>query len=112
MQAKKADNDYDYDSDYIDDDKRYNNYLCMYRLSQFEKIPELKNQVEFYKQIIKKMVRAREYTILDKLDLDILSSCWERLNRQNGIKDKESYYVEMLKNEVNKNGHRDYKESS
>lgn len=95
---KNLDNDLDTDNDYIDD-KRYIDYLC---LSQFEKVPELKEQVEFYKNIVHQMLKSGEQNVLDKTNIEILSNCWERLNKQDGIKDKESYFIASLKNEVEK----------
>lgn len=88
--------DNEYDNDILDDYKDIFNYLCMVA----EKFPNSKEQVNFYQQCIKKVVAMGKGEIIANLDISKLSKCWEKMNQQQGIEDKESYFITCLINEV------------
>lgn len=79
-----------------DDYKDIFNYLCMVA----EKFPNSKEQVNFYQQCIKRIIEMGKGEIIRDLDISKLSKCWEKMNQQQVIENKESYFISCLINEV------------
>jgi len=93
--------EYEYDNDLLDDDKRYYfNYLCIDGIPAEKCNESLKEQVNFFRQVVTQMIKDGKNKILDKLDLYKLSECWERMQRQEVKVDKEQYFIKCLENEV------------
>ena len=88
--------DNEYDNDILDDYKDIFNYLCMVA----EKFPNSKEQVNFYQQCMKKIIAMGKGEIIANLDISKLSKCWEKMNQQRGVENKESYFISCLINEV------------
>lgn len=86
----------------IDDDYKK---IVMY-LGLGEKMPSaLERQVELYKKSIRILLQKEEKSIAEKLDVQVLGKAWEKLNQakvKENIKDEQSYFIKILKNEVEK----------
>jgi len=101
--AKKADNEYEYDNDIKIDDS--NKYITQLGLDKFkaEALPEkAQEQVMLYKKIIMILYRDKREDILEKLTINILSRCWERMQGKK-IDRPIDYLTESILNEVKNN---------
>jgi len=104
IKAKKADNEYEYDNDIKID--KINKYITHLGLDKFEieLLPEnTQIQINEYKQVINELYIDEREDILEKLTIDILSRCWERMKKAKTVDRPIDYLKESVINEVKKN---------
>lgn len=102
--AKKADNEYEYDNDIKID--KINKYITHLGLDKFEVelLPKSTQiQINEYKQVIDELYIDEREDILEKLTIDILSRCWERMQKIKTVDRPIDYLKESVINEVEKN---------
>ena len=102
--AKKADNEYEYDNDIKID--KINKYITHLGLDKFEVelLPKSTQiQINEYKQVINELYIDEREDILEKLTIDILSRCWERMQKIKTVDRPIDYLKESVINEVEKN---------
>ena len=90
----------EYEYDYDDYKEYYFNYLCIEENPAEEYNKSLKEQANFFRQVVTQMIKDGKNEILNKLDLYKLSECWERMNKADIRVDKEQYFIKCLENEV------------
>ena len=83
-----------------DDYKDIYNHLGLDELA--DKYPEQEEQVAFYIRCLNKMIEQGLEYIVRNADIETLSLSWIKTRGQINVIDKESYFIEVLKNEVEK----------
>jgi len=104
--AKKADNEYEYDNDNDIKIDKINKYITHLGLDKFEieLLPESTQiQINEYKQVINELYIDEREDILERLTIDILSRCWERMQKVKTVDRPIDYLKESVINEVEKN---------